>query len=205
VPVAALLEAANPDGDRVVLHGADGYYNEFPLEALRPGLLAYRMNGRPLPRPHGAPLRALVPGHWGEINVKWLTEIEVRDEDTRGYWEYRGWHGTGPVETVAKLWQVNHLGSGRIEVAGHAYAGTRGIETVEVSTDGGDAWVEAELSDPLPGADVWRQWRHEYGAAGEHDVIVRARDGNGDLQIPEEGGPKPDGATGWVSETVRPQ
>ncbi|WP_254522154.1 molybdopterin-dependent oxidoreductase [Natrinema caseinilyticum] len=205
VPVAALLEAANPDGDRVVLHGADGYYNEFPLEALRPGLLAYRMNGRPLPRAHGAPLRALVPGHWGEINVKWLTEIEVRDEDTRGYWEYRGWHGTGPVHTVAKLWQVNHLGSGRIEVAGHAYAGTRAIETVEVSTDGGDTWTEAELSDPLPGEDVWRQWRHEYGAAGTHEVIVRARDGNGTLQFPDEDGPKPDGATGWVSQTVRPR
>ncbi|MBZ6495239.1 molybdopterin-dependent oxidoreductase [Natrinema longum] len=202
VPVEALLEEATPRGTRVILHGADGYYNEFPLEALRPGLLAFRMNGRPLPRAHGAPLRALVPGHWGEINVKWLTEIEVRDEETMGYWEHRGWHGTGPVETVAKLWQVNRLGGGRIEVAGHAYAGTRGIEAVEVSTDGGDTWVDAELSDHLPGEDVWRQWRHEYGAGGRHDVIVRARDGNGDLQIPEADGPKPDGATGWVSETV---
>ncbi|QSW99268.1 molybdopterin-dependent oxidoreductase [Haloterrigena alkaliphila] len=205
VPVRALLEDANPQGDRVILHGTDGYYNEFPIEALWPGLLAYRMNGRPLPRAHGAPLRALVPGHWGEINVKWLTDIEVREEDTEGYWEPRGWHGTGPVETVAKLWQVNHLGSGRFEVAGHAYAGTRGIESVEVSTDGGDTWVEAELSEPLPGEDVWRQWRHEYGAAGSHEVIVRARDGEGNLQIPEEDGPKPDGATGWVSETIRPQ
>ncbi|SEQ90238.1 molybdopterin-dependent oxidoreductase [Natrinema salaciae] len=202
VPVERLLEEATPNGDRVVLHGADGYYNEFPLEALWPGLLAYRMNGRPLPRPHGAPLRALVPGHWGEINVKWLTEIEVRDEETMGYWEHRGWHGTGPVETVAKLWQVNRFGGGRVEVAGHAYAGTRGIEAVEVSTDGGDTWADAELSEPLPGEDVWRQWRHEYGAAGTHEVIVRARDGNGNLQIPEKDGPKPDGATGWVSKTV---
>ncbi|WP_222920238.1 molybdopterin-dependent oxidoreductase [Natrinema sp. SYSU A 869] len=205
VPVERLLEVANPQGDRVILHGADDYYNEFPIEALWPGLLAYRMNGRPLPRAHGAPVRALVPGHWGEINVKWLTEIEVRDEETTGYWEHRGWHGTGPVETVAKLWQINRLGSGRYEVAGHAYAGTRGIEAVEVSTDGGDTWVDAELSEPLPGEDVWRQWRHEYGAAGTHDVIVRARDGNGALQIPDEDGPKPDGATGWVTETVRLQ
>ncbi len=205
VPVADLLEAAEPEGDRVILHGADGYYNEFPIDALWPGLLAYRMNGRPLPRAHGAPLRALVPGHWGEINVKWLTEIEVRDEDTTGYWELRGWHGTGPVETVAKLWQTNYLGGGRYEVAGHAYAGTRGIEAVEVSTDGGDSWTAAELSEPLPGDDVWRQWRHEYGAGGRHEVIVRARDGDGNLQIPEKDGPKPDGATGWVSETVGPQ
>lgn len=205
VPVADLLEAAEPSGDRVILHGADDYYNEFPIDALWPGLLAYRMNGRPLPRAHGAPLRALVPGHWGEINVKWLTEIEVRDEDTMGYWEHRGWHGTGPVETVAKLWQVNRFDGARYEVAGHAYAGTRGIEAVEVSTDGGDTWTEADLSEPLPGDDVWRQWRHEYGAGGRHEVIVRARDGDGNLQIPEEDGPKPDGATGWVSETVGPQ
>ena len=204
VPVRSLLEAAGPEGNYVVLHGADGYYNEFPIEALWPGLLAYRMNGRSLPRAHGAPLRALVPGHWGEINVKWLTEIEVRTEETMGYWEHRGWHGTGPVHTVAKLWQVDHLGSGRFEVAGHAYAGTRGIGAVEVSTDGGDTWADAELSEPLPGDDVWRQWRYEYGAAGEHEVIVRARDGNGSLQIPEKDGPKPDGATGWVSKTVRP-
>ncbi|SFS87278.1 molybdopterin-dependent oxidoreductase [Halostagnicola kamekurae] len=205
VPVRRLLEAAEPEGDRVILHGADGYYNEFPLEALWSGLLAYRMNGRPLPRAHGAPVRALVPGHWGEINVKWLTEIEVRDEDTTGYWEHRGWHGTGPVNTVAKLWQTHSLGSGRFEVAGHAYAGTRGIGAVEVSTDGGDTWVDAELSDPLPGEDVWRQWCHEYGAGGRHEVIVRARDGDGNLQIPEKDGPRPDGATGWVSETVTPQ
>jgi len=106
---------------------------------------------------------------------------------------------------VAKLWQTRSLGSGRYEVAGHAYAGTRGIEAVEVSTDEGDTWVEAELSEPLPGDDVWRQWRHEYGAGGWHEVIVRARDGDGNLQIPEEDGPRPDGATGWVSETVGPQ
>ncbi|WP_408959739.1 molybdopterin-dependent oxidoreductase [Natrinema sp. 74] len=205
VPVRKLLEAAGPEGNYVVLHGADGYYNEFPLEALWPGLLAYRMNGRSLPRAHGAPVRALVPGHWGEINVKWLTEIEVREEETMGYWEHRGWHGTGPVHTVAKLWQTNHLGSGRFEVAGHAYAGTRGIGAVEVSTDGGDTWDDAELSEPLPGDDVWRQWRYEYGAAGSHEVIVRARDADGTLQIPETDGPKPDGATGWVSETVDPR
>ena len=205
VPVASVLEMAGPEGDRVVLRGADNYYNEFPIEALRPGMLAYEMNGRPLPRGHGAPVRALVPGHWGEINVKWLTEIEVRDEDTQGYWEQRGWHGTGPVNTVAKLWHDAHLGSGRMEVAGHAYAGTRGIQAVEVSTDGGETWTEAELSDPLPGDDVWRQWRHEYTAADEHEVVVRAYDGNGDVQIPEQDGPRPDGATGWVSKTLRPR
>lgn len=204
VPAEALLEDANPRGDRVILRGVDGYYNEFHIDALMPGLFAHRMNGRPLPRAHGYPIRALVPGHWGEINVKWLTEIEVQTEDTMGYWEYRDWQGTGEVNTVAKIWQVNHLAGPRIEVAGHAYAGTRGIKAVEVSTDGGESWVEAELSEPLPGTDVWRQWRFVYSAVESHEVIARARDQNGDLQKEEKDGPRPDGATGWVSKPINP-
>ncbi len=204
VPADAILEQVSPQGEFVMLRAADNYYNEFPIEALWPGMLAYEMNGRPLPRRHGAPVRALVPGHWGEINVKWLTEIEVLDRPAEGYWEQRGWNGTGPVETVAKLWQTNHLDGGVVEVAGHAYAGTRGIDTVEVSADGGQTWTEAELSEPLPGDDVWRQWRHRYQASEQHEVVVRAIDGTGAVQIPEKEGPRPNGATGWVSERIRP-
>jgi len=73
------------------------------------------------------------PWSLGRDHAKWLTEIEVLDRESTGYWEKRGWHGTGPVNTVAKLWGVNRLGDGRIQVGGHAYAGTRGIKTVEVS------------------------------------------------------------------------
>ncbi len=204
VPMEAVLDAATPQGQYVMLHGADDYYNEFPIAALWPGLLAYGMNGRDLPRGHGAPARALVPGHWGEINVKWLTEIEVLEREATGYWEKRGWHGTGPVNTVAKLWATTHLGDGRIEVAGAAYAGTRGVQRVEVSTDGGETWTEATLSEPLPGDDVWRQWVHRYEADHKHDVVVRAVDGNGTLQTEQQQAAYPDGATGWVSKTVPP-
>jgi len=59
------------------------------------------------------------------------------------------------VNTVAKLWSESMLDNGHIEVAGHAYAGTRGVDAVEVSVDGGDTWRDAELSEPLPGEDVW--------------------------------------------------
>jgi DMSO/TMAO reductase YedYZ molybdopterin-dependent catalytic subunit len=205
VPVADLLEVADPQGEYVLLRAADEYFEEFPLAALESGLLAVGMNGRPLPRAHGAPARALVPGHWGEINVKWLTEIEVLDEPATGYWEERGWHGTGPVNTVAKLWATNRLDDGRIEVAGAAYAGTRGVESVEVSTDGGSTWTTAALSEPLPGSDVWRQWVHRYEAASPHEVVVRATDGTGTLQPRERREAFPSGATGWVSETVTPR
>ena len=215
VPIERLIREANPDSGCgcVMARAADDYYQEFPIEALRNGFLAYGMDGETLPRGHGYPVRALIPGHWGEINVKWITEIEVLDEEMTGYWEERGWHGTGPVNTVAKLRTTNRLDDGRIEVGGHAYAGTRGIERVEISTDGGDSWTETDLSEPLPAGtdkpdanaaeDAWRQWRHVYDAPGEqHDAVVRAVDGTGTLQPRERTGPHPRGASGWVSRTI---
>lgn len=204
VPIRPLLSRAGIYGSYVMLRAADGYYEEFPIEALEDGFLAYGMNGRILPRNHGYPVRAHVPGHWGEINVKWITEIEVLEREARGYWEKRGWHGTGPVNTVAKLWAVNRLGDGRLQVGGHAYAGTRGVQTVEVSTDGGDSWNEATLSPELPGMDVWRQWKYEWHPSmSTIPVLVRAVDGSGDRQPREESQPYPSGATGWVSKTIR--
>lgn len=205
VPAMKLLEEAGvPDNCCVMLRAADGYFEEFPLAALRDAKFAYRMNGELLPRAHGYPVRALVPGHWGEINVKWVEEIEILNEPAEGYWERRGWHGTGPVNTIAKLYTTNTLSDGRKQVAGHAYAGTRGIQSVEVSTDGGSTWSEAELTKPLPGEDVWRQWKYEYDPpGGSHEVVVRATDGEGNLQPDSESGPFPSGPTGWVSKTVQ--
>jgi DMSO/TMAO reductase YedYZ molybdopterin-dependent catalytic subunit len=221
LPVDPVLnEASTPERCCVILRAADGYYEEFPLEALRGSLLAWGMNGDVLPRRHGHPLRALIPGHWGEVNVKWLTEIEVLDEPTEGYWEKRGWHGTGPVNAVAKLHVMNRLDNGHLQIAGHAYAGTRGVSRVEVSTDGGDSWARTRLSDRLPGpvddegvvaedtaethaADAWRQWTFEYRPPqGAHEVIVRTVDSDGTIQPAERSRAYPNGATGWVRERV---
>jgi DMSO/TMAO reductase YedYZ molybdopterin-dependent catalytic subunit len=203
-PIRPLLDKVDPEGECgcVMLRAEDGYYVQFPVAALEDAFLAWGMNGQPLPKQHGHPVRVLVPGHWGETNVKWLDEIELLEEETDGYWEERGWQGTGPVKTVAKLWDDTKLDDGRIEVAGHAYAGTRGIERVEVSIDGGDSWTDAELSDPLPDEDVWRQWRYVFEPDGSHEVVVRAVDGEGTLQTEERSDSAPSGATGWVSKTV---
>lgn len=203
-PIEPLLKAVDPEGECgcAMLRAEDGYFVQFPIEALEDGFLAWGMNGRSLPQSHGHPVRVLIPGHWGETNVKWLTEIELLDEEMNGYWEQRGWHGTGPVNTVAKLWSDTVLDNGALEVAGHAYAGTRGIERVEVSTDGGGTWQDAELSEPLPGIDVWRQWRYEFQPDGSHEVVVRAIDGEGNRQPEERSDAFPSGATGWVTKTV---
>lgn len=215
VPVMDLIERANPQGEYVVLRDGDNYFEEFPVAALRTGYLAYGKDGTVLPRGHGFPVRALIPGHWGEINVKWLSEIEIKEQEVTGFWEKRGWHGTGPVNTVAKLHVVNHLDSGEIQVGGHAYAGTRGISLVEVSIDGGETWNEATLSEPLPASpierergfdhasDAWRQWVYTFDpTADQHEIVVRATDGEGNLQPRDRADAFPSGPTGWVSQTV---
>lgn len=217
VPVAPLLSDADPGGDCecAMVHAEDGYFERFPLEALRRSLLVYGMNGRALPAENGSPVRLIVPGHWGKINVKWVSAIEVLEEPAEGYWEQRGWHGSGPVETVAKL-SVADREDGRAHLAGHAYAGTRGVSGVEVSTDGGDSWTEADLSDPLPEADwpgadeggpaedVWRQWKYAFDAepGTDYDVVVRAIEETGAVQPDEETDPFPSGASGWASRTI---
>jgi DMSO/TMAO reductase YedYZ molybdopterin-dependent catalytic subunit len=215
VPVQAILDDAGAPADCcVVAHGADDYYNEFPQAALEDALLAFRMNGTALPRGHGAPVRLLVPGHWGEINVKWLTELELTTEAVEGYWEKRGWHGTGPVNTVAKLHHRERDGD-QVSVGGHAYAGTRGISAVEVSTDGGETWSDARISDPLPGAreadgpqrrefarDAWRHWHYEFTASDPREVVVRAIEADGTVQPRERTDAHPRGASGWVTQRV---
>ncbi|WP_423999500.1 molybdopterin-dependent oxidoreductase [Haloarcula salina] len=210
VRVASLLDEAGVQSgcDCVMLRADDDYFEEFPIEALRRGTLAYGMNGKVLPRGHGYPVRALVPGHWGEINVKWLTEIEVLEREADGYWEQRGWHGTGPVTPVAKLHHESLLDDGRRRIGGHAYAGLRGVERVEVSTDGGETWSDATLSDPLPAVDgdgraedAWRQWEYTYDPpAGGHTVVVRMIDRDGVVQPEAEADPYPNGPSGWVSK-----
>jgi DMSO/TMAO reductase YedYZ molybdopterin-dependent catalytic subunit len=198
----ALLEEAGPQGSHVVLRAVDDYYYSMPLSMLEDALLAYGMNDEALPRQHGYPVRALVPDRWGKLNVKWLDEIEVVDSFESGYWEERGWDGMGTVNTVVKIESVNRR-DGRVELGGYAYAGVRGIQTVYVSVDGGDTWSTATLSEPLPDADTWRQWRFEFEPTEEiHNVRARAIDGTGAEQTRVQSGAFPDGATGWARRTL---
>jgi len=207
VPLGDLIEDSDPQGDHVVMHGHDDFDNTVPLDVLREGFLAYGMNGDELPREHGHPVRILLPGHWGEVNVKWVREIEVLDQNPDGYWERRGWEGTGRVNRVAKVWsRETDEEEGTIRIGGHAYAGIDGVETVEVSVDGGTTWDEAVLSEPLGEKqdDAWRQWLYEWEAEEdtEYEAVVRMIDKNGEVQEQQRSGSSPDGATGWVSETV---
>lgn len=213
VPLQRLVERAGvqSDCDCVLLKAEDGYEVEFPMAAFNRGLAVYGMNGKKLPRGHGYPVRAVIPGHWGEVNTKWLTEIELLNREVDGYWEQRGWEGTGPVKPTATLKHDAMLDDGQRQLAGHAYGGLRGVSAVDVSTDGGSSWSRASLSEPLPAAegdgtaeDAWRQWQYSYDPPGEsHEVVVRMIDRDGTVQTDEETGPYPTGPSGWVSKAFQ--
>ena len=202
-PAMDVLERTEPDGEYVRMTAVDGYYYTVPIEYLEDATFAWGMNARELPQGHGYPVRVLLPDRWGKLHVKWIDEMEVVDESGTGYWEERGWEGMGRVNTVTKVDRIARPQDGVVRLLGHAYAGKRGVEDVEVSTDGGETWTSATLSGELPDDDTWRQWAYDWEAGDQsYDVLARTVDGEGNVQTRDETGPLPDGATGWASRTV---
>ena len=193
----------------VVFRGADGYEDSIPLEvAMDPSvLLAVAQNDEPLTQEHGFPCRVRIPKIYGMKNVKWLTSIEVVDSDFKGYWMDRGWSDEAVVRTMSRI-DVAGVDRRAVRgehtwVAGIAWAGVRGIDKVEVSTDGGETWSEALLKDAM-GPYSWNLWAYEWTPkiAGTATVLCRATDGDGEMQTSKEMDPHPSGATGWHELTV---
>lgn len=189
-PLARLLEAAKPLDTAldVVFRGVDGYHDSITIERAMRGdvLLAHSMNGVSLPRDHGYPLRAIVPGIFGIKNVKWLTEIEVVERDHQGYWQERGWTDEGLIPVTSRIDRPGHyqvLAGGRQEVRGIAFGGLHGIRRVQVSTDGGLTWRDAALAPSPPYA--WVHWRYEWPvpSSGAHTLVVRAEGRDGTRQV----------------------
>ena len=177
-----------------------------PLDkARRPEvLLAWGMNGEPLPLVHGAPLRVVVPGYIGARSVKWLDRIELRSMPWDGYFQHVAYRllpedGTpGPSEgmplglvalnaDVLSPADGETITAGRVEVRGYAFAGgERYVARVDVSLDGGSSWSQAELLDDL-GPWAWRHWRVTVDLArGEHEIVVRAWDSSAATQPEDE-------------------
>jgi DMSO/TMAO reductase YedYZ molybdopterin-dependent catalytic subunit len=194
LPLHDLLDQAGvlSGAARVRLQGVDNYADTIPLEkAMEPTtLLGYEMNGVPLPDRHGYPLRMIVPGYFGEKNVKWLTRIEVTDANAKGFYEAQGWGPNFIVPTrsridVPEAWSSISLDklTAPIEVKGIAFGGDRGISRVELSFDGGKIWNDAEIY--YAGNRLsWSLWKTQWmpAAPGDYMIVVRATDGEGHVQ-----------------------
>lgn len=175
------------------------FIRSIPVEkAVASTLLAYEMNGAPLPLKHGYPLRALALGWTGANCVKWLTRITVLDRPFEGFYMdsvYRVFQKeqqpeTGEVVTGMKLKAIitqpmpgETLRSGTIVILGAAYAGEKEVARVEVSVDGGTMWHAAEFIGPRE-PYAWRQWQALWKASepGEYSIMARAVDADGNQQ-----------------------
>ena len=208
VPTAALLDMARPKPDRrsVLARSVDGYTDVIALDALQRGeaMVAFGMNGSLLPRGHGFPARLLYPGHYGMRSVKWLKELVLLDHEEQGYWAQRGWDKEALMRTAARI-DVPKSGnsvSASFTAGGIAWAGDRRISKVELSTDDGASWQEAQLERELF-ALSWRRWQIDLQLApGEHHLLVRAYDGSGAVQDAKERAPHPSGSSGYHSIRV---
>lgn len=207
-----------PGAKYIAVRCYDGYDVGIPLERglLDGSILAYEMNLAPLTSEHGYPVRAIVPGLYGMMNPKWITEIELVDNVYEGYWARNGWTnvatedthsfivipGQAPVRVRFRnldVENINIVPGQKVPVAGIAFAGDRGIAKVEVSTDGGVTWKSASIKDPLS-KYTWVLWTAGFTPAtaqGNYRIVVRATDKTGKVQTAEVRPPFPDGATGY--------
>jgi DMSO/TMAO reductase YedYZ molybdopterin-dependent catalytic subunit len=211
VPLGNLLRenGIRSGSNQLVCRSVDGMTIGAPTASaleVEDAMLAFGMNGEPLPVEHGFPVRMLIPGLYGYVSAcKWLTRIEATTFDAYdAYWVERGWAAQGPIKIASRIdtpAALRTFDAGRRAIAGVAWAQTRGIARVEVKVDDED-WAEAELS-PEVDADVWRQWVLPYDfRAGPHTVTVRATSTDGEIQTDDRADPFPDGASGRHSIRV---
>ena len=204
VRVMDVLELAKmrSNGQELFIEAADGFYESVSMADLldQRTILAYEMNGAPLPEEHGFPLRIIIPNRYGMKQPKWIVNMEVLDHEGEGYWVERGWSAeafvrlTSVVDAVAR--DAVDEASGTLPVGGIAYAGASGISRVEVQVDD-EPWAVAQLRAPALSGLTWVQWRYDWPVVtGRHTYRVRATDAGGNPQIETPEGVRPDGATG---------
>jgi DMSO/TMAO reductase YedYZ molybdopterin-dependent catalytic subunit len=211
IPLGDFLRENGVSGrsDQLVCRSVDGMTIGAPTRsALEVGdaMIAFGMNGEPLPVEHGFPVRMLIPGLYGYVSAcKWMTSIEATTYDAfDAYWVERDWAADGPIKLASRIdtpAPLRQFPAGRRAVAGVAWAQTRGIERVEVRVDDGE-WQEARLA-PAVDADLWRQWRLPVDfVPGSYQLTVRATAAGGEVQTGERARPFPNGASGLHSIRV---
>ena len=204
VPLGAVLELARVRRDtprdilNVLVEGLDSVKVNRPMSLAKAleedTLLAYAMNGEPVPPDHGFPLRAIVPGWVGINNIKWVGRIEVRNSvidvptTTKTYVMEGPDYPSKPVlreqtikSAVALPWGAM-LPAGRQRVRGFAWSPVGRISRVDYSLDRGATWQPAALREPNI-ARAWARWDFEWDARpGDHVILTRAADDRGNTQ-----------------------
>ena len=191
-----------PAAATLVMRAPDGHTDSIPLTLARHPdvLLAFGMDGKYLDRAHGYPARMLIPGSYGFKSIKWLDHLELAAHDIKGTWQERGWTADAIVHTTARIDLARRDAQGTL-VAGIAFAGTRGIQAVQVRANGG-RWANATLHVPPLSPLTWVQWRVTIPMRGRLRLEARAIDRSGTPQEPFASDIYPAGATGYHQITV---
>ena len=132
-----------------------------------------------------------MPGLYGIKNVKWLTRLEVVNYDYKGHWQREGWPEEAPIKPMSR---IDQPGDGQIiteqsfKIRGIAFSGRSGVEKVEISTDEGKTWQVASI-EPRLSLYAWILWNYDWRipGQGEHVLMVRATDGEGNTQSSKPG------------------
>ena len=189
-----------PGAIEVVATGADNNFQRgLPLDVARlpEVLLAWEMNGEPIPSVNGGPVRMIVPRWAGIASVKWPMRLEVVDAPFRGYYNAERYifvdaEGNTlrtvrelPVKSIIASPAADgaRLARGEQTIFGFAWSGHGLITAVDVSTDGGTVWSAARLV-PGNGALAWTRWELDWtpASAGKAHIVARATDAQGNVQ-----------------------
>ena len=218
VPMRAVVEALGgvADASLVYMTGTGGetlpegidpatvlVERSVPVKALGDALLAWEMNGAPLPLAHGGPLRLVVPGYQGVNNIKYVKRVAFTAAESTAKIMRHGYRMTplgqkadpsqaSVLEMNVKSWinqpapDAGPLKAGLIQVHGVAFSGGQPITKVEVSADGGKTWHTTGFVGPDLGRFAWRQFALQLRVPpGKYTLVSRATDAAGQVQ-PEQ-------------------
>jgi sulfite dehydrogenase len=170
-----------------------------PWTAMEGAILAWELNGKPIPLAHGGPLRIVIPGYYGVNNVKYVKRVAFTEEQTGVAIQSSSYRvrpiGEKGAPTQPSMWEMNlksfvthpagnaPLRAGRTQVHGVAWSGESPVSAVEVSLDGGRTWRAARFFGPDMGRFAWRQFVLPASlAAGSYDIASRAIAEDGTVQ-----------------------
>jgi len=206
-----LARAGVPSGATFVhMHGGDRppgsmppFVRQVPMaKAMHPDtLIAYEMNGQPIPPVHGFPLRAIIPGWEGAYSMKWLTRLQVSPRESESFWVATAYRypvrRVSPGASVAAADMAPLTGlvvkslitaplegatlrPGPVDVAGFAWAGETDVARADISVDSGATWQQARLVGE-PRRYTWRRFEHRFEATRRESYLIlsRATDTNG--------------------------